>query len=71
MTITGQNCRHSDTKRSNRLVAIISPVSVDTACTSPMPVMNAVMTMPRKNMISVLKNTFWIRRNATLPGFAS
>ena len=37
------------------------------ACVSPTPVMKAVM-MPKKNMMSVLKNTFWMRRNATDPG---
>ena len=39
--------------------------------TSPTPVMKAVMTMPSTNMMSVLKNTFWMSRNATLPGLAS
>ena len=41
------------------------------ASAGPTPVMNAVMTRPRKNMISVLKNTFCSRRNATVPGLAS
>ena len=68
MTMVGQNCRHSATKRSNRFTPIISPVMAFSACVSPTPVMKAVMTSPKKNMMSVLKNTFWMRRNATDPG---